>query len=404
MEVAVLMALDYASIMAAGQSLVPDLQEQTYRRELNQSLIDQRRAQTQMRADQAERERQFRADVAAATESGEPRAIHGLMIKYPEFADKIKPGWQAMDNERKQRTMTQMGSIYVRAKNNDFAGAAKLLDARIAADKAAGLDTSDDEQIRDALLSGDPDQQKIALGTIGVTLSAADPDKFGDTFGKFNPTEAKTEVQKGYEWRLANFGKEFADNWLAGQDTEVVSVVPGGSVYNKADFANPPRGGIMGNSPSGDLPGTATGPDGERRFTTPAPQPRGGDPVRLGGGGIESLAKQTVPGINVTSRTRSPAKNAAVGGKPDSYHLTGQARDFTPPAGMNMAQLHAQLARAFPGYDVINEGDHVHVEPGPRMARTAQAGPKRIRSKQEYDRLPSGTEFIAPDGSHRRKP
>lgn len=399
------MELDYASIMAAGQSLVPDLQEQTYRRELNQSLIDQRRAQTQARADQAERERAFRADVAAATKSGDPRAIHGLMIKYPEFADKIKPGWQAMDAERKQRTMTQMGSIYVRAKNGDYTGAAKALDARIAADRAAGLDTSDDEQIRDALLSGDPDQQKIALGTIGVTLSAADPDKFGDTFGKFNPTDTKTEVQKGYEWRLANFGKEFADNWLAGQDTEVVSVVPGGSVYNKADFANPPRGGIMGNNPSGDLPGTATGPDGERRFTTPAPQPRGGDPVRLGGGGIESLAKQVVPGINVTSRTRSPAKNAAVGGKPDSYHLTGEARDFTPPAGMNMAQLHAQLARAFPGYDVINEGDHVHVEPGPRMAaRTAQAGPKRIRSKQEYDRLPSGTEFIAPDGSHRRKP
>lgn len=403
------MALDYASIMAAGQSLVPDLQEQTYRRELNQSLIDQRRAQTQMRADQAERERQFRADVAAATESGDPRAIHGLMIKYPEFADKIKPGWQAMDNERKQRTMTQMGSIYVRAKNNDFAGAAKLLDARISADKAAGIDTSDDEQIRDALLSGDPDQQKIALGTIGVTLSAADPDKFGDTFGKFNPTDTKTEVQKQYEWRASQYGKEAADAWLAAQDVKLISVVPGGSVYSSADFATPPRGGmgggIAGNNPRDDLPGTVTGADGERRFTTPAPQPRGGDPVRLGGGGIESLAKQTVPGINVTSRTRSPAKNAAVGGKPDSYHLTGQARDFTPPTGMNMAQLHAQLARAFPGYDVINEGDHVHVEPGPRMAaRTAQAGPKRIRSKQEYDRLPSGTEFIAPDGSHRRKP
>lgn len=382
------MALDYASIMAAGQSLVPDLQEQTYRRELNQSLIDQRRAQTQMRTDQAERERQFRADVAAATESGDPRAIHGLMIKYPEFADKIKPGWQAMDAERKQRTLTQMGSIYVRAQNNDFAGAAKLLDARIAADKAAGLDTSDDEQIRDALLSGDPDQQKIALGTIGFTISAADPDKFGETYGKLNPTDAKTNVQKEYEWRVRQFGQGAADAWLATQDVELISVDQGGSVYSKSDFANPPRGGMGGGivaTPQQQEQARAI----EQRLGIPegatvgdvarSRQPRGGDPVRLGGGGIESLAKQIVPGINVTSRTRSPAKNAAVGGKPDSYHLTGQARDFTPPAGMNMAQLHAQLARAFPGYDVINEGDHVHVEPGPRMERSR---PKVEESKK----------------------
>jgi hypothetical protein len=31
-------------------------------------------------------------------------------------------------------------------------------------------------------------------------------------------------------------------------------------------------------------------------------------------------------------------------------------------------------------------------------------GPKKIASKADYDALPSGAEFIAPDGSHRRKP
>ena len=31
-------------------------------------------------------------------------------------------------------------------------------------------------------------------------------------------------------------------------------------------------------------------------------------------------------------------------------------------------------------------------------------GPKPISSDADYDALPSGPEFIAPDGSHRRKP
>jgi len=32
------------------------------------------------------------------------------------------------------------------------------------------------------------------------------------------------------------------------------------------------------------------------------------------------------------------------------------------------------------------------------------AGPKQIKSDADYAALPSGAEFIAPDGSHRRKP
>lgn len=84
------------------------------------------------------------------------------------------------------------------------------------------------------------------------------------------------------------------------------------------------------------------------------------------GAAIEQKALQVVPGAIVTSRQRSPGKNRAVGGVADSYHITDQARDFVPPRGMSMGQLHARLKQAFPGYDVINEGDHVHIEPGAR--------------------------------------
>lgn len=65
----------------------------------------------------------------------------------------------------------------------------------------------------------------------------------------------------------------------------------------------------------------------------------------------------------MTSTRRSPERNKAVGGVPNSYHLSGRARDSIPPPGMSMAEYAAELRRLNPNLDVINEGDHVHMEP-----------------------------------------
>ena len=109
----------------------------------------------------------------------------------------------------------------------------------------------------------------------------------------------------------------------------------------------------------------------------------GGGIVALAGGGpalgswFEETALNAIPGIGVTSRQRSADKNAQVGGVPNSYHLTDNARDFVPPKGMDMGSLAAKLKSTFgAGYDIINEGDHVHVEPGPKSARMVNAAPR----------------------------
>jgi len=71
----------------------------------------------------------------------------------------------------------------------------------------------------------------------------------------------------------------------------------------------------------------------------------------------------------VTSTYRTPAHNADVGGVPNSYHTRrgpdGRplARDSVPPRGMSMSAYAAELRRLNPDLDVINEGDHVHLEP-----------------------------------------
>lgn len=74
-------------------------------------------------------------------------------------------------------------------------------------------------------------------------------------------------------------------------------------------------------------------------------------------------------GEQITSTYRDPTKNKSVGGVPNSYHMKRDAqgrplaRDSVPPPGMSMAAYARELQRLNPDMQVINEGDHVHMEP-----------------------------------------
>jgi peptidase M15-like protein len=105
----------------------------------------------------------------------------------------------------------------------------------------------------------------------------------------------------------------------------------------------------------------------------------------------------------VTSAKRSPEHNREVGGVPNSYHLSGHAIDIARKPGVS----HSEVVQGFrsAGYEILeqlDEGDHSHIAlaGGPHP----QAGPVRIASRAAFNSLPSGAEFIAPDGTHRRKP
>lgn len=84
---------------------------------------------------------------------------------------------------------------------------------------------------------------------------------------------------------------------------------------------------------------------------------------------MAGFAPSGLPGERITSTYRDPARNRRVGGVANSYHMrrdaqgNAMARDSVPPPGMSMAAYAAQLRRLNPHLDVINEGDHVHMEP-----------------------------------------
>lgn len=84
---------------------------------------------------------------------------------------------------------------------------------------------------------------------------------------------------------------------------------------------------------------------------------------------VRARLAQIAPGAVVTSTRRTPERNAAVGGVPNSLHTRegedggARALDIIPgESGLSMAQLNARLASSGLNFqERLNEGDHVHV-------------------------------------------
>lgn len=137
---------------------------------------------------------------------------------------------------------------------------------------------------------------------------------------------------------------------------------------------------------------------------SPAPAAPQGDPTSL-------AAPLTAIGAKVTSGVRSTQHNAEVGGVPNSRHLTGNAADLVPPAGMTLAQLGDEARRRMPGAKVIVESDHVHIEAptqqggarviaqGPPKAPKEMARSANAAEKAQYGIPEDVPAQVKPDGS-----
>ena len=193
------------------------------------------------------------------------------------------------------------------------------------------------------------------------------------TSGGIHRQVGDADVHGGYNplYNASDFGftLPFAEgaNFSAGVGNRrgiVPNEVHAGINYRFAD------GGIASLSVPDDMFNSSVGDSDIQHYA-------GGAAVGQYGPGIEHQAEEFLPGTRITSGYRTVGHNAQVGGVANSYHTTNNARDMVPPRGMSMAEFASKLKSNFgANYDVINEGDHVHIEPS-RLAVSGRGAPVR---------------------------
>ena len=97
----------------------------------------------------------------------------------------------------------------------------------------------------------------------------------------------------------------------------------------------------------------------------------------------------------VASFLRGVAKLSKIKGDYESFKSDYMSENRST-VGLNKAWLEANKSRE----STLSSGNQQSTTQPP----PAQGGPTQIKSDDDYNALPSGAEFIAPDGSHRRKP
>lgn len=199
----------------------------------------------------------------------------------------------------------------------------------------------------------------------------------------------------------------------------VIPIKVGGS----QDSAAP---GEFSITPSGQVLNSATGPTGQTtpvQVTVPAGstggfvQAPGMQVPQIGPQGPTSAPLDPVAaigrlGYRPTSLARTPAQNAAVGGVPNSQHMSGTAADFGLHPGETADQAAQRIkSLGIPGLQVIPEGPgaahstapHVHVQWGGAKQQAASGGvPSTIQGKTYYtdaqgvQHAPDGQVSLAP--------
>lgn len=185
-------------------------------------LQGQQLAQAQAQQQRAAQQ-QAQLDEARAAFAKDPSAqnFSALVTYDPKSYEAIKSAHDAMDTEQRNNSIKEQTAIHGYLAAGRSKEAAALLDRRIAADKAAGLDTADDQEFRD-LIDEDP---AAAAATVAYHLgSAVGADKFGDVFGKVGDgVRADAELPGKIAATTATTAKTVADARLTVANTDQVA-------------------------------------------------------------------------------------------------------------------------------------------------------------------------------------
>lgn len=401
--------INQAPLIAGGMALVPDYltqqaQQQQLELQRQAALLQQQLTGAKLASDARAAQRGQAFDTAmqayvALPPDKQPQALINLMAQFPEQSEGLKRTFEAQDETKRRADLGNLATIYGFAQSKDYGGAATALERRIAAETADGGQADpNDQRVLAMLKSGDATQQQNAVAMIGMALATAvGPDKFAEAYGRLNPSDKATTLQREYEFIKNTEGPEAAQQYLENHYDPLVTVpLPGGRTFNgpRSELAGL---GLGTAAPSIPAQGGGDQSTGGRRL------PDGVKPVQ----NAAQIIRALFPQARITSTRRDP--NSALGrANPNSFHnSTDAAVDIAPIKGMTFDQYIARLRAA--GHIIIEQRDEAkHPLPhttGPNwhVVLGMVVGVPRVTTKQQYDALPSGTEFIDPKGVHRRK-
>lgn len=173
--------VDFLSGLGGIANLPNPMREQ---QDAQQSQIQQqsiqRNAQILGQQDiQQQRAQQYQADVAEALKTGQ---FASLYAKYPEQQKELQAAHDALDKPTQDANKRDLFAVRSFITNGSLDSAKAILQKRVDADKAAGLPADEDQQMLDAINSGNASQVKAAAD---MALYAILPeDKRGEIFGK----------------------------------------------------------------------------------------------------------------------------------------------------------------------------------------------------------------------------
>lgn len=230
--------VDFATPMLRAQQLIPDWARQELDRKLGelktQSFSLANRSAEQEIATGAinqdrtrQRNLRLQADLDAFHAAPTAEGAATLMSSYPEMREPVLADWKLREDQAQKVDLRDMNQIRFALQNNRADLAKQTLQTRITAEKNAGRDASDDQQMLDMVES---DPTRAAAHIHGILAAIAGPDKLGET------TKALGEDARAEQLLPATVQKATAEASKATTDAQFAAPVYQSSLAN--DEAN----------------------------------------------------------------------------------------------------------------------------------------------------------------------
>lgn len=164
----------------------------------NRNILAQQQAAAEAaRVAQAQaiaRAQRKRVDIDEVLRNPTAEGYARIQTLYPEDREAFKSAWETKSEDARKTDLRELGSLYGYLQSGLNDKAVALLERRIKADRAAGLDVADDEEMVAAIRS-DP---KRATGAVGYMLSSiVPPEQFGATVKNIGEEARADELQPG---------------------------------------------------------------------------------------------------------------------------------------------------------------------------------------------------------------